>query len=167
MIISLIIISETWKNKLNATNYILYKMRRCESEKETNTLTLVFLFSDFPENGWWTATQNAFRHRSRRVRDDSKFPIWNVKKNCFFTPGRAWSAEISVRLPSPPVLHRQSFSSEGSPIPCAARRECCSIMMIIIRILLTNARSFCLYMKGLFGMFAYRYTPTGNRRRVS
>ena len=22
------------------------------------------------------------------------------------------------------------------------------------------------YMKGLFGMFAYRYTPTGNRRRI-
>ena len=40
------------------------------------------------------------------------------------------------------------------------------INLSLTRIVLIDARSFCLYTKGLFGMFAYRYTPTGNRRRV-
>ena len=31
--------------------------------------------------------------------------------------------------------------------------------------LLIDARSFCLYVKGLFGMFAYRYAPKGEQTR--
>ena len=32
--------------------------------------------------------------------------------------------------------------------------------IFVFRILLIDARGFYLYMKGFFGMFAYRYTPT-------
>ena len=132
------------KNKL-ATNNIVEPLRRWKMWKKDSSSRSS------------TMHTNLLKMQSTNRTENSKLFLWRPIR----MTSRWRKRWVVVYAGWPPCVTSTGVSYRGELGKNLAKLE---NLQEVIRTFCIDARSFCLYVKGLFGMSAYQYAPTGVNR---